>query len=185
MAAEKGIEWIPHFVPMARTEIVAVAICFPEESMLLITDFHMNTWNLNFTNVTNILCVRCLFFSFKLVLCWTILKNSGHLMLLSVVRMTKLFCFILEDGIFPFFGSQNWEVHHCTDSVSRLSTLKSLLGLQVNLTVWGYILHVVVLSQILHKFIFSQLYYQLCFDSGREIWNWSMSTTISHKLHHE
>lgn len=55
---------------MARTERAAAAVCFPEESMLLITDSHMNTWKLDFTNdVANILCSQYLFFSYSDLFC--------------------------------------------------------------------------------------------------------------------
>lgn len=43
-------------------ELAAVVICFHKESMLLITDGHMNTWKIVFIKVTNILCAKFCFF---------------------------------------------------------------------------------------------------------------------------
>lgn len=60
---------IPHFESMAKTELAAVAICFPKENVLFITDCHMNTWKFDFIQVSNILCAQLSFFTFRLVLC--------------------------------------------------------------------------------------------------------------------
>lgn len=72
---------------MAKTELAAVAICFPEEGMLLVTDCHMSTWKFDFINVTSILCAQLPFF---------------HLQTCSVLKL-------FEDGrIQAILGFSSW-----------------------------------------------------------------------------
>lgn len=58
---------------------------------------HLEIW---FHQCDQHLVCSASFFSFRLVLCWYVLDNSGHLRLVSLVRMTISFCFILKDGNF-------------------------------------------------------------------------------------
>lgn len=95
-------KWIPHFVSMARTELAAVAICFPKEIMLLITNCHMNNWKFDFIQVSNILCPQLSFFH---------LQTCSVLLHFGDGRMQAIWGFsswsgglILEDEIFNSLG---------------------------------------------------------------------------------
>lgn len=65
-------------------ELAAVAVCFHKESMLLITDGHMNTWKIDFIKVTNILCAKFFFFTFRHILCCYFLN-------MEEIRLSKAF----------------------------------------------------------------------------------------------
>lgn len=69
------------------TELASVAIYFPKESMLLITDCHMNTWKFDFIQVSNLLCAQLFFFTFTfcVVTFWR-WKNADYLRLFFFIR---------------------------------------------------------------------------------------------------